>query len=146
VTGRQARPSAGAYGIRIDNLEPRALDDVALQAGCTLMDPYACCEPCWRRWVCARLMEHLRGERYWHEIDRGDFGLLRRRWHVSLELVTDVVARIAAGGDTIGILVWAVETDRALDDVVAVLRTLDVQARCLRRFPWLSEAPPCGRA
>jgi hypothetical protein len=60
--------------------------------------------------------------------------------------VTDVVARIAAGADILGVLRWALENGRPLDDVSAVLRTLDVHARCVQRFPWLSPAPPCGRA
>ena len=42
-----------------------------------------------RRWVqChwwgflrARWLEHLQGKRFWVELDRGDFGLLQRRFH-----------------------------------------------------------------
>lgn len=135
-----------AEGIRIGKLERRALDDPGLRAGCMLAEPYVCCEPCWHRWVCARWMEHLRGERCWEELDRGDFGLLRKDWHGNLELVEDVVARIAAGVEPLYVLLWAAETGQPLDDVVAVLRTLDVNGRRVRRFSWLSPSPPCGRA
>jgi len=135
-----------AEGIRIGKLERRALDDPALRAGCALAEPFVCCEPCWQRWVCARLMEHLRGEQWWEDLDRGDYGLLRERWHPNLELVEDVVARIAMGTGPLQVLVWAVETGRPLDDVVSVLRTLDVNVRRLPRFPWLSPTVPCGHA
>lgn len=146
MTRRETTVSCAARGISISKLERRALDDVALQSGCSLADPYSCCDPCWHHWVCARLMEHLRGEQYWEELDRGDFGLLRKRWHANLELVTEVVARIATGADNVGVMIWAVDTQKPLDDVVAILRTLDVNARRVPRFPWLSRTAPCGHA
>ena len=111
-----------------------------------MAEPYVCCEPCWHGWVCARVMEHLRGECYWWELDLGDFGLLKKRWHVNLELLEEVVARIATGADTLHTLMWAVDTQQPLGEVVAILRTLDMNTRQLPRFSWLSPAVPCGRA
>lgn len=146
MTRHEHAASRGARGIRIGRLERRALDDVALRAGCALGDSYECCEPCWQAWVCARLMEHLRGERYWEELDRGDFGLLRKRWHENLELVTEVVGRVATGADNVAVLIWAVEAGKPFEDVAAVLRTLDINTRRIPRFSWMSWAAPCGRA
>jgi hypothetical protein len=146
VTRHEAVAPRPAEGIRISKLERKALDDRTLQAGCTLGDPYVVCDPCWHRWVCARLMEHLRGEHRWEELDRGDFGLLRQEWHANLALVEDVVARIAGGAEPLHVLLWAVATGQPLDDVVAILRTLDVNARRVRRFAWLTPAAPCGYA
>ena len=146
TTGQDAATRGAAEGIGISELERRALDDVALRAGCSLADAYVCCEPCWHGWVCARVMEHLRGECYWWELDLGDFGLLKRRWHPNLDLLDRVVARIATGADTVRMLTWAVDTEQPFDEVVAILRTLDMQARRLPRFPWLSPTVPCGRA
>lgn len=146
MIGQNGIAPRAAQGIRISRLERRALDDVALRAGCSLLDPYTCCEPCWHQWVCARLMEHLRGERFWEELDRGDYGLLRQGWHANLELVEAVVTRMATGSDSIGVLTWATATEQPLDDVVAVLRTVDGNVRRLPRYRWLSAAPPCGRA
>jgi hypothetical protein len=135
-----------AQGIRISKLERRALDDAALRLGCSMIEPYSCCDPCWRRWVCARIMEHLRGERCWEQLDMGDFGLLRQRWHANLDLVEYVVGRIAAGAETLDVLGWAVDTGQELDDVAAIIRTFSFNARGLPRFAWLSWAPPCGDA
>ena len=142
----EAATRGAAEGIGISKLERRALDDVALRAGCSLGEAYECCEPCWHGWVCARVMEHLRGECYWWELDLGDFGLLKKRWHANLELVENVVARVATGADTLHMLMWAVDTQQPFDEVVAILRTLDMNTRQLPRFPWLSPAAPCGRA
>ena len=109
-------------------------------------DPFVCCEPCWRRWVCARIMEHLRGDRWWGELDRGDFGILRNRWHPDLELVEEVLAQFAKGADVLHVLTWAVDMHQPLDRVYSILRTLDMNARRVPRFPWLSQTPPCGSA
>jgi hypothetical protein len=146
MTRPTVAPRQSARGIHVSKLERRALDDAALQAGCSLRDPYACCEPCWHQWVCARLMEHLRGEQYWEELDRGDFALMRHDWHEDQALVREVVARVAAGAGVVAVLVWAVEREKPLGDVVAILRTLDVNARRVSRFSFLSWAAPCGRA
>jgi len=133
----------GAESFGLGELERRALDDLALRAGCSSADKLACCDRCWHRWVRARFMEHLRGERYWGELDQGDFGLLRRRWHPNAELVGAIVTRIAAGAENLCVLTWAVDTAQPLDEVVAVLRVLDVNVRRLPRFSWLSRAVHC---
>jgi hypothetical protein len=39
MTAQDSIRSEAARGIRVGRLERRALDDVALQAGCTLVDP-----------------------------------------------------------------------------------------------------------
>jgi len=145
VTNHQARARSAAQGIAISKLERRALSDPALRAGCELGDPFVCCDPCWHRWVSARVMEHLRGECYWAELDCNDFGLLRKRWHANLELVEAVVEQVATGADTVRVLMWAVDSQRPLEDVVPILRTLDLNTRRVPRFAWLSPAAPCGR-
>src|SRR5258708_20786964 len=35
----------------------------------------------WWGYLRARWLEHLQGRRFWVELDRGDFGLLLRRFH-----------------------------------------------------------------
>ena len=34
----------------------------------------------WWGYLCARWLEHLQGKHFWVELDRGDFGLLQRRF------------------------------------------------------------------
>ncbi len=135
----------GAESSGLTELERRALDELALRAGCSAVDRLACCDRCWHRWVRARFMEHLHGTRYWEELDQGDFGLLRRRWHPNAALVTEIVTRIAAGAENLCVLMWAIDTGQPIDEVVAVLRVLDVNVRRLPRFAWLSRAVHCLR-
>jgi hypothetical protein len=95
------------------------------------------------RWVRARLVEHWQGECYWAELDRGDFGLLRRPFHSDRMLVADIVALISTGAENLTVIAWAVETSQPLDDVVYILTVLDVNAHRVRRFPWLlTPLPP----
>jgi len=118
-------------------LERRAFADLAFSARCTDADVLACCNRCWGRWVRERTMEHLAGERYWDELDRGDFALLRTEIHPNRVLVAEVVAAIATGSENLDVIVWAFDAGRPLDDVLAILAVLDVNARRVPRFAWL---------
>jgi hypothetical protein len=80
-----------------------------------------------------RLLEHLRGEHRCHEIDRGDFGVLRESIHENRALVTEVIGLIEAGAENLSVIVWAAETGRDLDAVVTILSVLDINARRLPR-------------
>ncbi len=71
--------------------------------------------------------------------------MLREPVHPNADLVRDIVALILTGGENLTIIAWALETGRALDDVVAVLGILDVNAHRLPCF--VSAAPrPAVRA
>ena len=94
------------------------------------------------RWLRARLVEHWYGLHYWSELDRADFGILRRAIHPNHGLVTDVVALLLTGNENLTVIAWALETGRPLDDVVAILTVLDVNARRLSPFPSLAAAAP----
>ncbi|MCC6764548.1 MAG: hypothetical protein IT293_07780 [Deltaproteobacteria bacterium] len=94
------------------------------------------------RWLRARLVEHWAGDRCWREIDRGDFGVLRRAIHPDRFLVADIVARLLTGGENLTIIAWALEAERNLDDVVAILTVLDLNAHRVTRFAWLPPATP----
>lgn len=76
-----------------------------------------------------RLLEHLRGERRWHQLDRGDFGVLRESTLEDRALVAEVIGLIEAGAENLSVIVWAVETGRDLDTVIAVLTVVDINAR-----------------
>lgn len=92
-------------------------------------------------WLRARLIEHWSGDCYWPELDRGDYGILHRGIHPDRFLVADVVAILVTGGENLTAIAWALESGRPLDDVVAILAILDVNARRLPRFPWLPPGP-----
>ena len=101
------------------------------------------------RWLRARLVEHWSGQECWHEFDRADFGILRGAIHPNHGLVSDIVALLLTGSENLTVIAWALETGRPLDDVVAILTVLDVNARRLPRFASLTaevvELRPAGR-
>src|SRR5438105_5446269 len=92
-----------------------------------------------RRWVqChwwgflrARWLEHLQGKRFWIELDRGDFGLLQRDNQDKALLLDLVVDRLKAGYENLNIIVWAHNWSLPINDVMAVLETLDINSRRL---------------
>ena len=84
-----------------------------------------------RRWCRDRWIEHLTGEQYWSELDKADFGLLKRKFHPNAPLVDSIVQRIKAGGENLDILKWIMETGQCLCDALEILRLLDINSRRL---------------
>jgi hypothetical protein len=125
--------SAAASAIPMTALEQQARADL----------PYSA--RAFGRWVRARLIDHWQGDCFWAELDRGDFGILRRRVHPNRMLVADVVALLMAGGENLTVIAWALETDQPLDDVVEILTVLDVNSRRVPRFRWLLTPAPTRR-
>jgi hypothetical protein len=93
-----------------------------------------------------RALEHLRGDTYWKEVDRGDFGVLRQDVHPDRTLLDEIARHVENGLENIEIIGWSLEHGRTLDDVLAILTLLDVNARRIPRFPWLgAPSPRCRR-
>ena len=131
--------------MRLTPLERRALNDLALRTGCSASDPFGCCDTCWSRWLRARLVQHVRRERYWEQLDDDDVRQLQRRWQAKERVVVEIVSRLAAGAENLVVLTWAVDARLPLDDVVTVLRVFDALARRVPRFAWMSPAAACRR-
>jgi len=134
----------------LTTLEQRALEDLAL-GSCRCAPPVRLgsainyCERCFGHWLRARLVEHWRGDHYWKDLDRGDFGLLRRPFHPNQGLVTDIVILIMTGNENLSIVIWALETGRPLDQVVEILTVLDINARRLPPFRWMRSGIIAGQ-
>ena len=103
------------------------------KAGCDLG------EAAIRRWVqchwggClrARWLEHLQGKRFWVELDRGDFGLLQRRFHDNTLLLDRILDRLKAGQENLDIIRWAHEFNIPTEPVLLILEALDINSRRL---------------
>src|SRR5215467_12645150 len=48
----------------------------------------------WSGYLRSRWLEHLQGKRFWIELDRGDFGLLQRRFQEHAVLLDRVLDRL----------------------------------------------------
>jgi len=92
-----------------------------------------------RRWVqChwwgflrARWLEHLQGKRFWVELDRGDFGLLQRRFDDQTTLLDRILDRLKEGKENLDIICWAQEWGIPIDSVLEILEALDINSRRL---------------
>lgn len=80
----------------------------------------------WWGYLRARWVEHLKGERFWIELDRGDFGLLTREFQDHAVLLDRVLDRLKAGWQNLDVLLWATEWGIPMDPVVEILTALDV--------------------
>ena len=103
------------------------------KAGCDLG------EAAIRRWVqChwwgylrARWLEHLQGKRFWVELDRGDFGLLQRRFHDNTLLLDRILDRLKEKQENLDIICWALDWHLPLGQVREILEALDINSRRL---------------
>jgi len=85
----------------------------------------------WSGYLRARWLEHLQGKRFWIELDRGDFGLLQRDNQDKALLLDLIVDRLKAGYENLNIILWAHNWSLPIEDVMAVLETLDINGRRL---------------
>lgn len=89
----------------------------------------------WRGYLRARWLEHLEGNRYWIELDRGDFGLLKRGLDCDQDLLCRIVERLKNGLENLDIFRWASENCIPSDPVCRILIALDINSRrLLHRF------------
>jgi len=85
----------------------------------------------WWGYLRARWLEHLQGRRFWVELDRGDFGLLQRRFHDNTLLLDRILDRLKAGQENLDILLWAQDWGISREPVLEILEALDINSRRL---------------
>ncbi len=85
----------------------------------------------WRGYLRAKWVEHLQGKCFWVELDRGDFGLLQRKFQAQAALLDLILNQLAAGKENLDVLDWAVANKIATDAVGEILEALDVNSQRL---------------
>ena len=85
----------------------------------------------WWGYLRARWMEHLQGTRFWVELDRGDFGLLQRRFVDNPLLLDRILDRLKAGQENLDIITWALDWGISMASVREILEALDINSRRL---------------
>jgi hypothetical protein len=85
----------------------------------------------WWGYLRARWLEHLQGRRFWVELDRGDFGLLQRRFHDDILLLDRILDRVKAGQENLDIIRWALDWGMPMQSVLHILEALDINSRRL---------------
>jgi hypothetical protein len=87
----------------------------------------------WPAFLRERWIEHLEGEVFWAELDRGDFGLLQHEF-LDSSVRDEIIRRIKSGGENLDILCWSHERKLSLDElreVLRILERLDINSRRL---------------
>src|SRR5438270_2819387 len=79
----------------------------------------------WWGYLRARWLEHLQGRQFWEELDRGDFGLLQRRFHENTLLLDRILDRLKAGQENLDIIIWGLTWGLNLADIRTILQALD---------------------
>ncbi len=85
----------------------------------------------WWGYLRARWIEHLEGKRFWVELDRGDFGLLQKRFQEYALLLDRILDRLKAGQENLDIILWAQDFGIPCKDVLMILEVLDINSRRL---------------
>ena len=85
----------------------------------------------WWGYLRARWLEHLQGKRFWVELDRGDFGLLLRKFHDNTLLLDRILDRLKSGKENLDIILWALDWAVPTSDVLEILEALDINSRRL---------------
>lgn len=85
----------------------------------------------WNRFVRERWIQHIRGQAYWKELDNDDFGIMKTQFMTSRPEAEKIVAMLEKGGENLDIVNWAVATDLNMDEVLAILNRLDLNAHRL---------------
>lgn len=83
----------------------------------------------WRLFCRECYIEHLQGERFWLELDAGDFGLLRGKFHENMELVNIIIDIFKNGGENLDVVNYAIGQKIDVDEVLSLLQALDINAR-----------------
>ncbi len=87
----------------------------------------------WRGFLRARWIEHLQGVRFWVELDREEFGLLRNTPLAPPSLLDDVIEKLICGAENLNILVWSrCKTPDEQKAIRALLRLININAHRLR--------------
>ncbi|MCZ7649346.1 MAG: hypothetical protein M5U26_29495 [Planctomycetota bacterium] len=89
----------------------------------------------WWKWCRDRWIEHLSGERYWGELDREDFELLKRNFHANTRLISVIVELIKHGGENLDIIQWTLDRGESLNDALEILTLLDINSRRFNFWP-----------
>jgi hypothetical protein len=85
----------------------------------------------WSGFLRARWLEHLQGVRYWTELDKNDFGILRRDFADRQEMLDDILDRLKTGCENLDVLLWAREKKYPIESVLEILEMLDINSRRL---------------
>ncbi|CAN5502607.1 hypothetical protein BH11PLA2_BH11PLA2_03670 [soil metagenome] len=89
----------------------------------------------WHEYLRAKWIEHLEGTRFWMELDRNDFGLLRTHFQDQHVLLTPILSMLKNCQENLDVIVWSTLRKQVPEPVLKILEDLDINSRrLLHRF------------
>lgn len=85
----------------------------------------------WKGYLRARWIEHLEGIRFWTELDKGDYGLLKNTFGEHSLLLDRIMDRLKSGQENLHVILWAEFWRIPMEPVLQILEMLDVNSRRL---------------
>lgn len=86
----------------------------------------------WRGFVRARWIEHMLGVRFWTELGRDEFGLLRKMPVAVRPLLDELVEHLVCGAENLNLICWArSKTPPEQDAIRQLLHLINVNAHRL---------------
>ena len=82
----------------------------------------------WNGFLRGRWLEHLQGKTFWIELDHDDFGLLQHAFRDS-DLFDEILQQLIEGRENLDILVWALDSQQSMDEILEILEALDINSR-----------------
>jgi hypothetical protein len=80
----------------------------------------------WHRFLRHKWVEHLYGTKFWIELDKVDFGILRRRFQDS-KLLRPILDRLLDGEENLNII-WSMDEGPQKEEVLEILIALHVNS------------------
>lgn len=91
----------------------------------------------WQGFLRARWIEHMQGYRFWVELDRGEFGLLKRRELVDARgLLDEIIEMVRCGAENLDVVRWSLQTKTPAEQktVHEILALININAHRLKCF------------
>lgn len=85
----------------------------------------------WRTFCRECYIEHVNGDTFWTELDNGDFGLLKSRFHDNTALVDQIVLQLTTGGENLDVIQWALREGIDTQEIIKILGMMDINSRRL---------------
>lgn len=85
----------------------------------------------WNKYLRARWIEHMQGTKFWLELDKGDFGILKTEFKDCPLLLDRILDRLITGQENLNVQIWAQDWGISSQQVIRVLEILDVNSRRL---------------
>jgi hypothetical protein len=86
----------------------------------------------WNEYLRAKWIEHLEGRRFWIELDRNDFGLLKHHFQDQQDLLTPILEMLKNCKENLNVICWARQNKITSEPVLQILTDLDINSRRLR--------------